>query len=377
MNLEKRASLWVSERIIEQAQADAILKFEARTPRASWAMYGVAGIGVTALMAGVVSIIAANWQYISQFGKLFAYFVVLAGFGTACIKLASREGVMREVALTLFGLFVLAGIGLIAQVFHVHGDGWGAVALWIALILPVALLARNKALPNVWFAGFYGALFLWASSGVVRDIETDRIVYAVGAMYLSVAAVFACYPRIPLLFLRACTGWAVMLGLLAGGISASGVWSAGNHYMTFPGKEPTLFVLVAIGLSFAAVLLRSQAFPPGVARAAAAAIVSSAVLIVPTLTTLIERDHDILGCFLFLVPWTCVAVGAAIAERKRLFDFAAFVIGARFVGVYFQVFGSLAATGFGLILSGGLILFAAYSWHRYRAKVADIIRGEA
>ena len=85
-------------------------------------------------------------------------------------------------------------------------------------------------------------------------------------------------------------------------------------------------------------------------------------------------QSDVVGCFLFLLPWASAAAVAAAMERKRLFDLAALVIGIRFIVVYFQVFGSLAVTGVGLIISGSVILGIAYLWYRYRGNVARAIR---
>jgi hypothetical protein len=53
-------------------------------------------------------------------------------------------------------------------------------------------------------------------------------------------------------------------------------------------------------------------------------------------------------------------------------------IGARFLIVYFQVFGSLATTGFGLIISGLIIICAAVLWFKKKEKfenwIGDLIK---
>ena len=86
-----------------------------------------------------------------------------------------------------------------------------------------------------------------------------------------------------------------------------------------------------------------------------------------------ERHHEILGCLLFLIAWAFAAGAAAAADRKRLFDFATLVIAVRFLTVYFEVFGSLAATGGGLILSGLVILGAAFLWNTGRKRAAELL----
>jgi hypothetical protein len=101
-------------------------------------------------------------------------------------------------------------------------------------------------------------------------------------------------------------------------------------------------------------------------------ILSGILIIIPSFVDV--GDQPILGCALFIAVWSGAAAIAAANERRRLFDAAALIIGIRFIVVYFQVFGSLAATGLGLILSGSVILGVAYLWYRYRGQVAAAIQ---
>jgi uncharacterized membrane protein len=85
--------------------------------------------------------------------------------------------------------------------------------------------------------------------------------------------------------------------------------------------------------------------------------------------------NQIVGCALFIGAWSGAAAIAASMHRRRLFDFAAAVIAVRFIIVYFEVFGSLAATGLGLVTSGVVILGIAYLWYRFRRRVARALEG--
>lgn len=66
---------------------------------------------------------------------------------------------------------------------------------------------------------------------------------------------------------------------------------------------------------------------------------------------------------------------AAAASMKRLFDIASFVIAARFIVIYFEVFGDLSTTGIGLIVSGAVILAVAFIWNRGRQTVTTKLGG--
>jgi hypothetical protein len=76
---------------------------------------------------------------------------------------------------------------------------------------------------------------------------------------------------------------------------------------------------------------------------------------------------QILGAVAFLSVWTLAAAATARAGWRRLFNVCTFVIGARFVVIYFEVFGDMTMTGVGLVVSGGVILGAGLAWARLRA----------
>lgn len=83
----------------------------------------------------------------------------------------------------------------------------------------------------------------------------------------------------------------------------------------------------------------------------------------------------IFGAAGFFCTWVLAAATAALAQRKRWFDLASLVIALRVVIVYFEVFGSLAMTGLGLIFSGIVILTIAFAWHRFRERVRQQMGG--
>ena len=62
-------------------------------------------------------------------------------------------------------------------------------------------------------------------------------------------------------------------------------------------------------------------------------------------------------------------------NHQRLFNLCVNLIGLRFLIIYFQVFGSLATTGIGLIVSGLIIIGAVVGWYKSRKKVQAWLGG--
>jgi hypothetical protein len=65
----------------------------------------------------------------------------------------------------------------------------------------------------------------------------------------------------------------------------------------------------------------------------------------------------------------------AVLSYQRLFNLCVNLIGLRFLIIYFQVFGSLATTGIGLIVSGLIIIGAVVVWYKSRKKVQAWLGG--
>ena len=164
--------------------------------------------------------------------------------------------------------------------------------------------------------------------------------------------------------------------LLIFGVTANIAWSVGGmfHSPNSPSMQFPLLPIASVGIALVGTAIRNIQIGKNLSIAIFVTLISSALLIIPP-TTLKFEENDIFGCVLFILSWSGAAAIAAILGRKRMFDIAAFIIGIRFIVVYFEVFGSLAATGFGLIISGGVILGIAYCWHNYRIKVLQVIKG--
>jgi uncharacterized membrane protein len=76
VNLPKRLQLWREHNVISEDDVSKILEFERSHGTRSWVGFGVAGIGVTAFITGVISIIASNWQDLSDALKIAGYFIL-------------------------------------------------------------------------------------------------------------------------------------------------------------------------------------------------------------------------------------------------------------------------------------------------------------
>jgi uncharacterized membrane protein len=373
MNVEKHLDRWVGAGLLERRQAEEILAFEQQRPSASWVLFGLCGVGVFVLLVGIVSVIAANWDAISSGVKLGAYFVSLSLLAAATVRHSRRAGVVRETLLTAFGLYILAGIGLIAQTYHLRGDGYQALFLWVGIILPLALCMQSRLVNHLWFLGLAAAVLIWATSGRGRLDSLEYRLFVVASLpYFILGLTYGLGKALPSYFADAGKLWSYLVILIPFTIAANIGWAQGHTAVDKAGSWSLLIVAGAVVTVIASLLRKEQL---GVLRALVISFtvaVSALMVIVPLISD--QQGHQILGCVLFLTVWAGAAAVAASFGRKRLFDLAALAIAIRFVVVYFEVFGSLAATGSGLILSGVVILSAAWLWYRYKETLARMVQ---
>lgn len=372
MKLEKRLARWTSAGLLTEEQSNAILAWEHDQPSMSWVLFGITGLGVVVLMTGVVSIIAANWDDIPARVKLTGYFLSLVALAYGAWRRHELPGVVRECLLTVFALYVLAGIGLIGQVYHLTSNGYEELFLWLTLILPTTLLAKSRLVNNVWFLGLVTAMSIWVGYSDLIRPGPSRIYVATALPYLFLGLGYLLWDRFEF-FASTARVWSYAVLLLGFGVAANVAWSLGEQLITTRTGWAAALPFTTLAIALGAVALRRPLIGRGISLAITATLVLSALLILPPLYLDIDK-HEVLGCALFIAAWSGAAAIAAGMERRRLFDFAALVIAVRFVVVYFEVFGSLAATGIGLICSGAVILGFAYLWYRHRGTVARAIR---
>lgn len=377
--LKAKLASWVDQGFISPEQAETIRLHEARAPERPWVLYGIAGVGVTALVTGIISLIAANWQEISPAVKLGCYFSVLLAVGFGFFRHADRPGLARETLLTLFVPFVLAGIGLIAQIYNLHGDGWQALSLWLSITLPAVCLANNWAVVHLWLAALSLASVIWADSDrslLPSDFARVCAVATLPPLLVGFGHIGERKRWVNPRLRKAALVWGMGAILFVGTPLANVMW--GNYQPTL--EDDLRFIVLPWAFLLAACV--AVWIGPETKREARVTqlglLVSSGVFL--TLPLFLagyfgSLATSLLGAAGFFVTWVLAVASAASSQRQRWFDFASLVIAVRVVIVYFEVFGSLAMTGVGLIVSGIVILGIAFAWHRYRGQLRQQLGG--
>jgi uncharacterized membrane protein len=169
-SLRHEIPLWVEQGIVTEENAQrlsALYRLDQLRQESSRLLAAVLfTLGGLLLGGGFISFVAANWERIPVPAKVVLLFVTLIAFHATGWFLWRRRGWTRlGHALVFAGCLVFgANIGLMAQIFHVSGQWYGAFGAWALGSLVVAWAAQS------WITGALVMVtsLLW-SSGLTFD----------------------------------------------------------------------------------------------------------------------------------------------------------------------------------------------------------------
>lgn len=364
MSLEQRLESWVEAGLLDQQTADRIRLHEARDthPVVLWA---VSGLGLLALLLGVMLLISANWDRIADWVKLSVHMAALAGSGAAFWWARDRgRAKLADGLLFVFAGLVLAGIALQSQVFQLTGPVWHALMLWLAIAGPALLAGGTTRLTGTLFAFMAIVAPAAMATQTIDDGGLWRLAQG-GAMAVPALLLgLSMRPSRTAQGFRLALREAGIVTILAGASIAHFAWASNiTADQALDNAVRLLPVAVASLIAFLAGRAPLSDFP----RPLLLPVLAGPVLAFAAALALPHPDgvaSRLIGLVLFAGLWVAVAQGAARVGLNSLFAAAIAAVSIRIFIVYIELFGSLAATGGGLVLGGLLLVGLSWGWHR-------------
>ncbi|HLY73091.1 MAG TPA: DUF2157 domain-containing protein, partial [Planctomycetota bacterium] len=150
--LESLLQAALERRILGAEAADALRKLAREQVKEGGALtlasvFGWLGGG--AVVLGIMLLIGSNWEGIPNLVKIGGFLFLLAGTHAIGFGI-TKSGLPYERTAAAFhfiggGLF-LAGVGLIAQIYHLSGRPPNGVLLWLISLVPLVILLRSSSL---------------------------------------------------------------------------------------------------------------------------------------------------------------------------------------------------------------------------------------
>lgn len=361
----RKIATWHEAGLIDAATRDRLLAYETAhaRPLALWAVFG---IGALAIGLGLVSVIAANWEEIPGQLRLGVHLALITG---ALAALWLREDRLAENSPWAVEalVFVTAALGLtffghLGQVYQTSSPLWQPLAAWLALFAPLLLLS-GRSWPTAlvllggaaWCAWDYAASF----DGYTRPAMPMQLwigfVIASPVLFAPLAAALRDRSTRPDFWRRMeqiALAYAVAAASFACALASADGFA--NSGLTKEWVETATSGAVALVAGIGVMVAR-----PGVSGRMAGAIIAGAGLVLPLAYGV--NDVDVAAAALFMALWVGIAAAALVAHWRGVFQLAVGVIALRLIVLSFELASDLLLSGFGLILSGLLVLGVAWA----------------
>ena len=155
-NLTKSLRRWTEAGVIDAATAERIRVYEfEKSDGTSLFLLAIAGSAALSVGLGILAIVAANWAEISASFKLGTMLLALTWIAVWSARaLARGAGLTSEVLLVVQFLSVLAGIGLVGQIYQSNAPLYQALLLWLLVTPGLLLYAQSRIAASFWLLGF-------------------------------------------------------------------------------------------------------------------------------------------------------------------------------------------------------------------------------
>lgn len=167
----KKLDKLVGAGIISPEQKQQILEFEDKAG-SGLVMRALNLLGIFTIGIGVISLVASNWEDISDSLKLIVMFMMLAGAAgmTVWCKQKGQDNTAEKWLVGVF-LFVGAAIGLVIQVYQLSGNIYHLpFAFWWAATLPLLFAAKKKYVAWFWVPLFLAWCAMYAGGGFWLEV---------------------------------------------------------------------------------------------------------------------------------------------------------------------------------------------------------------
>lgn len=359
-SISRKTADWVKKGLISAAQAQDIIAFE-QNRKSYFSLFSVLlFLGAFSIACGVVAVVSSNWYAIPGAVKITGMFLFLTVAAFVLARIKDKHPTGFEAGLFFYMMSLFAAIGLVGQVYHLKSDTYVAFLFWSILAFPLLLLTRKVFLGWIWEYIFIASL---SASPWGRDFW-KFFFRSLGSSHICISFL-ALVLFFVLLRVKKASVFVVPLRSFVSLVAVFALFMHRHDSFTFMSNTmdpfvwaPLLFFLIAAGFSF--FVWKNSVF--GRSEKQALSVVVGLYLLYFLSPPLGPLEYFFqLGILIGLI-FTAYRFGSEKTVRL-LVGVTAF----RMLTAFFTLFGSLLATGIGMIVSGAVVLGMAYACFRMNA----------
>ncbi len=352
-------------------------KYDVKTASSFSAIMGI--FGGALIFLGMILIISRNWYEIHNFVKIFSYCATLVMLYLAAYALQEKQCQKTANAIYFAAAgYVLAGIGLIAQIYNLGIDIQNSLLLWSILILPLAIFLEDRRVGLLVAFGFY----VWVCHAVVKDFGVAYFLAKKGNLVADITIVFSSMILLPrvLKSLNSCFEYLksygfFMLGLL---VFILGFFNTSvfDIFFSVDFKKVTLQPIIIILLAFDILAIFYYLFKNFAANPKFSDLLRQPETIVAVLLLLSLIYFQGIS-FIYLVTWfgasAVMVYNGTLTRNSSLIN-----SGSRFIAIGIMVkfvvlSKGFVATGFGFLFIGSVLIAIAFVGEKYRKNLVNKI----
>ncbi len=394
---QRKLEQWQQAGLMSTQQVAAILAFEQQhASRTNWWLYSIMILGVVIIGLGVISLIAANWANIPDTLKLGVDFAALALLALAIYGQYDQPNrAWLETLIAGFLLLCLASIGLIAQIFHTGGQWYHALLFWSVITFGITLFAHSLFTRFFWVTILLHSA-LWSINALYNTHEDHMLdgfptLFLLAPLLCAALYYFTTHIHRLIGFSSSFLFWFQLTAIVS--LVFVDVSRSGGELHNYQSEWYMPAYILAAVLATGIILHRDYKLLNKLLLLACLGLLLayyqpdllfngySRYSLFSSYSTDANlgfwQADDIRAPLLTLLILFLYALHAGNSGQQRAFNIATFLIGLRFVVLYFQAMGGLAATGIGLIISGILIMSIAWLWYKSREYFSQWTKGLA
>ena len=370
MKIEKKLIEWEEKGLITTDQHGTILDYEKSLIKTNRFIYTFVTLGIVTISIGIISLIASNWEEIPDFIKIISDLLILILTGFAINKYSNSDQiVIRDRIINLFILLILASIGLISQVYNTGGKFYQAIALWCIITLPLVLISFSKFSSYLWILFFINSYISYISETYFSGLQYNEILLNLNSLLpqflITIGVILIRFKDSALERFGQSSLKMGIIGLVMSTISI--------HFLTkFEIINFTHYFYFLINITMLAIIMIIQ--KEVLLKIKISYSILTLIILLFIYSRISGKSGDIENAVFFIMIYFFISILFHLLGYPKLFELGITIIGLRFLLIYFEIFSTLLLTGFGLIISGSLIIFLSIIYLKYKERIFEGIR---
>ncbi|MFT5703306.1 MAG: putative membrane protein [Rickettsiales bacterium] len=321
-------------------------------------------IGALAIVLGIILVVSYNWYEISKLVKISSFLLLLASVHCLAVILQNKFPKTANILHLLGAGLIIAGIGLIAQIYHISSSNGTAFLIWFILILPLALILKNQLITTLSVFALYSWIIIYLSNGPLFFKHALISATILATNLILIPLIFksssACFNQIKNI------GGLILLITLA----IAGFLGQGRTY-DIADFSPLLLAIFSLNIIAIAII----SFEKWQERGQLSTEIQGIALLALTMFFMVFStfvNASVIPIFSwilwFAIGFWSIFYGLEIASKKYI-SLGVWLLAIGVMLRFFDIFGGMLKNGYAFVVCGIILVVVGFLTEKYRSSI--------